>query len=278
MCSTISVTGCTSSTWAWMSGGPRNSATGKSTAASSRSSCPGKTSLTWPRSGTNSRSHCCFPRCRERSAPGTKGPADLADSEAARTGREPGTGSRQETGSRWGRAGPSARSDPGVQADPSRPPRAPWRARADREPARCRAGMARRVRSRRSAANSRRVGPRSFPRRCRSSLRRPAFSSRSRAGTRLRPRRTAWACPWALACRAFPACPTASLAYRSGLTRRSIQAASRYLAASTHQAGNRSPPWSRALARSSLRRGPHRSPSPRRSSLPGRNCPRHSNQ
>ena len=68
----------TSSTWAWKSDGPRNSATGKLTAACSRSSCPGTTSPTWPRNGTSSRSRCCSPRCRRRSAPGIPALGHLA--------------------------------------------------------------------------------------------------------------------------------------------------------------------------------------------------------
>ncbi len=142
---------------------------------------------------------------------GDQGPADVAVLALARTGPEPGTGSRAETGSRRERAGPSARSALAVPPGPYLPPRAPGRGTwADREPARCQAGMARRGRCRRSAANSRLVALRSFPRRWRSSPPRPACSSRPRARTSAgRRRKTEWACPRAQACQAFPACQRA---------------------------------------------------------------------
>ena len=169
-----------------------------------------------------------------------------------------------------------------VPPGPYLPPRAPgpaWADRApawaDREPARCQAGMAQRGRCRRSAANFRLVGLRSFPRRWRSSPRRPACSSRPRARTSRRPRKTVrkteWACPRAQARQAFPACQPHSgcPGCRNGLTRRSTTAASRCQACSRPP---RSPSW-RGRSR---RQWAPRSPSPRRSSPSGRNCPRHS--
>ena len=114
-CSTIWATGCTSSTWAWTSGGPRSSVTGKSTAVSSRSSYPGMRSPTWPRSGTSFLSHCCFPRCREHLAPGIRVlagsvPAAPTDAGSARTG---------QGRYRRGPAGPSGPSAPAVPLDPA---------------------------------------------------------------------------------------------------------------------------------------------------------------
>ena len=209
-CSTIWATGCTSSTWAWTSGGPRSSVTGKSTAVSSRSSYPGMRSPTWLRSGTSFLSHCCFPRCREHLAPGIRVlagsvPAAPTDAGSARTG---------QGRYRRGPAGPSGRSAPAVPLDPavrsgSRPPEASGLPGVDRGLAGWRHGAPQAHGSQSVASSqqvlrsSQREAPRNSPQRCRSRPLPSPCSSRLRACTRRRTewRRTAPGCPLLLACR-----------------------------------------------------------------------------